>query len=286
MKNISKIIASFSLVMIFVMSCATKEDELQGSDIDTSTPVLNETDIWLRDNYTTPYNIAVYYKWDANKVDLNRYLYPPTTENIIDIMDAVKKIWIDPYTELGGEDFIKRIAPREVVLVGGVNRNPSGTVRLGIADSGNRISLFETDFVDLDERDDLIRFLGTVQHEYCHILNQTVAFNEEEFLRITPSGYTAQWANGSLAEANEQGFLTKYSRKSHTEDFAEIVQTMLSYNNEDYNAIIDAINSEEARENIRRKEAIVANYFQTEFDINIYELQQLVADSITDVLNN
>jgi hypothetical protein len=60
---------------------------------------------------------------------------------------------------------------------------------------------------------------------------------------------------------------------------------MLSYNNEDYNAIIDAIESEDARADIRRKEQIVVDYFKIEFDIDMYELQRVAAENIEEVLN-
>lgn len=283
MKKI-KILAIVTLLTI-VQSCNTKEDLITGSNIDTSTPELNSTDIWLRNNYTTPYNIEVLYNWNESRVDFNRYLYPPTLDKVLPAMEAISTIWLDTYNEVAGNDFVKKIAPREILLVGGINLNSSGTITLGLAEGGKRITFFNTDLVDLSERESLVRFVSTIQHEYCHIINQTVPFDEEAYKSITPSGYTGQWFNESIAEARELGFISDYARSNETEDFAEMVTAMLSYDNAAYNAIIDAISSEQARADIRTKEALVVNYFKSELNVDLYELQRVAAENVLKVLN-
>lgn len=283
MKKI-KILAIVALLTI-VQSCNTKEDLITDSNIDTSTPELNSTDIWLRNNYTTPYNIEVLYNWNESRVDFNRYLYPPTLDKVLPAMEAISTIWLDTYNEVAGNDFVKKIAPREILLVGGINLNSSGTITLGLAEGGKRITFFNTDLVDLSDRESLVRFVSTIQHEYCHIINQTVPFDEEAYKSITPSGYTGQWFNESIAEARELGFISDYARSNETEDFAEMVTAMLSYDNATYNAIIDAISSEQARADIRTKEAIVVNYFKSELNVDLYELQRVAAENVLKVLN-
>ncbi|WP_218598109.1 substrate import-associated zinc metallohydrolase lipoprotein [Polaribacter sp. NJDZ03] len=271
--------------LTLAISCAKTEDTLTESNLDTETPSLNATDIWLRGNYTSPYNIEVFYNWNENRVDFNRYLFPPTVEKVKPAMEAVKAIWLETYREVAGDDFVKLIAPREILLIGGINLNPSGTITLGLAEGGKRITFFNTDLVDLKDRNQLIRFVSTIQHEYTHIINQTVPFDEETFEQITPSGYTAQWFNSSIAEARELGFISDYARSNETEDFAEMVTALLSNDNASYNAIIDAITSEQAKTDIRAKEALVVTYFKSEFDIDIYELQRVAAENVLKVLN-
>lgn len=273
------------VLLIVVQSCNTKENLIKGSDIDTSTPFLNSTDIWLRDNYNTPYNIDVLYNWNNSRVDYNKYLYPPTLDRILPAMEAIKTIWLDTYSEVAGSNFVKKIAPREILMVGGVNLNQSGTITLGLAEGGKRITFFNTDLVDLKDKASLIRFVATIQHEYCHIINQTVPFDEQAYKIITPSGYTAQWFNDSITEARELGFISDYARSSEVEDFAEMVTALLSNDSVAYNNIIDAISSPQAKADIRAKETIVANYFKSEFNIDIYELQRVAAENILKVLN-
>ncbi|MFV0248744.1 MAG: putative zinc-binding metallopeptidase [Tenacibaculum sp.] len=273
-------------VLVCLQACTPKDEDLGKSDIDTSVPPLNATDKWLRANFIEPYNIEVLYKWNENAVDHNRYLYPPIFENVLPAMEAIKTIWLDTYFEVAGPDFVKKIAPREILLVGGVNLNPSGTITLGLAESGARVTFFNTDFVDLKNTGSLVGFVSTIQHEYTHILNQTVPFDEVSFKKITPSGYTAQWFNSSQSEARRLGFISAYARANEHEDFAEMVTAMLSNNNEDYNAIINNINSDEARAAIRSKETLVVNYFKSNFSLDIYELQRVAAENIQKVVNN
>ena len=306
-----------------ITACNQAEDKITESNLDTETPDLNATDLWLRENITTPYNIDVNYQWDEGRVDLDRYLYPPTLSKVVPIMKVIKKVWIDTYSDLGGEDFVKLVAPREFVLVGGSNLNPSGTRTLGFAEGGKNIVLFETDLVDVKNKSQVTRFIQTIQHEYTHILNQQVRYDEEAFKQITPGGYTAQWFNPADEEerfdiANSLGFITDYARLNEGEDFAEMVETILTNNAEDYKQIIDNIKAKiisnavaNALDNldagatqaeidaatqgatvtatpeadnaialIKAKEVIVAEYFKKSFNIDLYELQKLDTDNI------
>ncbi|AUC86394.1 hypothetical protein CW731_14385 [Polaribacter sp. ALD11] len=321
MKNIYILIA-LVIVGLF-QSCSNVDEKLTESNIDITTPGLNSTDSWLRDNYTTPYNIDVTYKWDEGRVDLNRFLFPPTLENVIPIMEAVKIIWIDTYSAVGGEEFVKKIAPRELVLIGGFNLNENGTRTLGFAEGGKNIVLFEADLINLKDKASITRFVRTIQHEYTHILNQQFRFDEEAFKQVTPGDYTSQWFNPAdrterFDIANELGFITDYSRLSHTEDFAEMTATLLSNSAVDYQAILNNISkriidkavsnalgqldatatatevkiatdaatliatpqAEKAIDLIKQKEALVASYFLKQFNVDIYELQRVAAENI------
>lgn len=273
------------LLLILTFSSCESEEKPKESDLDTSIPALTDLDIYLRSNFTTPYNIDVSYLWNDNEVDQNRYLFPPLTENVRPAMEAIKTIWLDTYTEVAGADFVKKIAPRNIFLVGGINLNPSGTITLGFAEGGKKIVFFNVDLVDLKNRSSLIRFVSTIQHEYAHILNQTVPFDEPSYGQITPSNYTAQWFNESTETARELGYITDYSRASPFEDFAEMVNTMLSNTKEDYDAIINNITNEQSRVNLRLKEAFVVDYYLTELNIDFYELQAVAAANIEKVLN-
>ena len=70
-----------------------------------------------------------------------KYLYPATESNVVPILKKLKRIWIDPYTRIAGEDFIKGAAPRQISLIGSwlVNEE-NGTITLGFADSGMKIT--------------------------------------------------------------------------------------------------------------------------------------------------
>lgn len=275
-----------AIMAIIVLSSCSQEDSFEGSDLETTTPKLSVLDTYIRAEYVTKYNIDVLYKWNENVVDNNRFLFPPVEENVQPVLEVVEKIWLNSYSEVGGEDFVKKVAPRQLLLVGGRNFNRSGTILLGLAEGGKRITLFETDLVDVSDKANITRFLSTIQHEYCHILNQTIPFDEDGYGKITPSEYTAQWFNTGIEDARELGFISDYARSSVVEDFAEMVNFMLINSNEEFNAILDGISDEDARENIRKKELIVVDYFDKQWAIDLYELQQVTARNTQEVINN
>ena len=244
--------------VVLLGSCAGDEP-LKDSQLDLSTPPKTALDNWIDTNYLLPYNINVQYKWNPNAVDNNRFLYPPIQAKVQPVLEIVQKIWLESYKAVAGPNFVKNIAPREFVLVGGVNLNTTGTITLGLAEGGKRITFFETDNVDKKNRANIKRFLRTIQHEYIHILNQTKPFDEKSMATITPTGYSSAWYNTSDAVALEEGFLTAYAKSNINEDFAETAATILVSSKAEYAAILAAIVSPVARASIKSKEAIVVN---------------------------
>jgi len=283
MKTKNNLLKIITLALISLLISCSNDDLLTESQLDSTDPTPTALDSWIDINYINPYNIAVYYNWDENKVDIDRFLFPPLQNKVQPALEIVKTIWIDSYTELGGANFVKKIAPREIVLVGGVNLNTTGTVTLGLAEAGQRITLFETDNVDKTNRENVQRFIATIQHEYIHILNQTKPFNEEAFEKITPSGYTTNWYASSISIAREEGFITDYARASAIEDFAEMASIMLTYSKEEYQNILDSIVSEKAKSDIKAKEQLVVSYFKQAFDIDFYALRD-AAERNTDLV--
>lgn len=268
-----------------LIGCAS-EEPLQGSQLDLTQPVKTELDNWIATNYVTPFNIRVEYKWNQNLVDNNRFLFPPFQEKVQPALEIVKSIWLDSYTTIGGDDFVKKIAPREIVLVGGRNLNTTGTITLGLAEGGQRITLFETDLVNKSNRENVKRFIHTIQHEYIHILNQTKPFDEKAFSTITPTGYTSNWYATSTTVAREEGFITDYARSNITEDFAETASIMLVNSKAEYEAILASITSTTAKDNIRKKEALVVRYFKEVFDIDFYKLRDETEKNTNAVIAN
>jgi substrate import-associated zinc metallohydrolase lipoprotein len=288
-------------LLAFLSSC-TGESPLTQSQLNTTAAALNVEDVWINNNYTDPYNIRVYYQWDQKLVDYNRFLFPPMQSKVLSVLEIVKKIWIDSYTTVGGEDFIKKIAPREIVLVGGVNRNSNGTITLGEAAGGKRITLFNTDLVEKTDRFNVTQFVHTIQHEYIHILNQQFPFDEKAYANITPTGYTSSWSDYSTADARKIGFITAYSRSNITEDFAEVAATMLTSTKIEYDKILfDVLNvpiktptptgpktevtldSQKSYDNLKAKEALIVAYFKNSFKMDFYKLRT-VAEANTDIV--
>jgi len=67
------------------------------------------------------------------------------------------------------------------------------------------------------------------------------------------------------------------------EDFAEMTSGMLSMNKTAWDAKINAI-PEEGRKLIRKKEEFVVSYFKSEWNIDLYRLQEVVENQMLSVL--
>ncbi|MEZ0131573.1 substrate import-associated zinc metallohydrolase lipoprotein, partial [Flavobacterium sp. LBUM151] len=195
-------------------------------------------------------------------------------------------IWLKSYSEIGGADFVKKIAPREIVLVGGVNLNSVGTRTLGLAEGGQRVTLFETDYIDQSDRDNVSEFIHTIQHEYIHILNQHKPFDEKAWARITPVGYTADWYNYEIPESNEIGFITSYARSNINEDFAETASMILIYSKAEYAAFLAGIQDPTALAALKAKEALVVKYFKEAYNMDFYALRDAAEINTNAVITN
>lgn len=281
--NIMRRCLALMIVSLLASACRPDDEISPGSNLDTTPGVRNELDTWIYDNYTEPYNIEVVYRWSESLVDQSRYLYPPLLDSIQPALNIVKKLWIEPYTAVGNAYMVEKTAPRQIVLVGGRNVNPSGTITLGIAESGKRIVLFEIDMLDKDSREEITMFIHTIQHEYVHILNQTKPFDEEAYGKITPEGYTAQWFNETDEDSRAEGFITAYARANEREDFAEMASTMLEMSRTEWDDLVESI-EEPGYSRIRMKEQLVVDYYKSEYDIDLYVLQESVYQAIVELL--
>ena len=280
----------------YLLTACENEPALEESQIDTSTPILNELDLWLRQNFINPYNIEVQYKWDINDADVDRFLHPPFERNVKPLAEILQSVWIEPYNAVGGSDFVKTIAPREFVFSGGFNFNPSGnTITLGIAEQGARIILFNIDLLDFDTilyEEDIpndfdVQFavtgpLSTIHHEYAHILNQIEPY-DPVFDIVNPANYTSSWADRSNEEARELGYISAYASSQPSEDFVEMIAYMLIRSSTKWDELVDGISSEQARASIRRKEQLIVEYYQEKFNINFYELRELTYQALLEI---
>lgn len=274
-------------VGILALASCAHEDQPTESYLDFTPKVKTPLDLWIDENYIDPYNISVQYEWNQNVVEQNRFLYPPAIEKVKPALEIIKKIWIDSYSVIGGKDFVKIIAPRDFVLVGGVNVNPDDVSNtLGLAEGGKRISLFQVDYVNKSNRASVTQFVHTIQHEYVHILNQTKPFDVESWAKITPNDYSSNPFSISDTEARKLGFISAYARSNYTEDFAETAAIILLMSKAEYDALLTSITVPAAVTAIKKKEAIVVQYYRDAFNIDFYALRDEAQKNTTAVLNN
>lgn len=298
--NINKALLFFICLALFA-SCK-KDDSLEVDDIpglggDEWTP--NETDAWIYNNLTKPFNISVKYKWDPHEVSdqyILRDFVPAKEEVLIPLMESVKRVWADNYIAEKDSVFFKRYAAKFFSLFGSAIYNVSnGTKVLGIAEGGKKINLLEVNTFRTSKMagyraSDSVQAkmaFHTVHHEAAHILHQTVLY-PLEYKRINVGMYTTNWVNYTDADAHLDGFVTAYSMQDPNEDFVEMVSMMLVEGKAGFDAIVNSINQvsekgttpAQAKAKLRLKEEIVVNYFRTVWGIDFYRLQARVRAAV------
>lgn len=260
------------LLLPFLPACSEEDDvsDIPLPDLSGQTWEKGPIDEWLYENFVLPYNIEVKYRFDRYELALNRTLVPPQEDRIIPVMQTIQQTWIAPYDLAAGPNFIKKLSPKQFVLVGSPQFNPNGTITLGTAEGGRKIVLYLINYFDKQDREAVKQMLHTIHHEFAHILHQTVMY-PEEYKRIT-STYTASWNDYSLADARSRGFITQYARASPDEDFVEMISMMLIEGKAGFNAIVNSAPAE-AQPLLRRKEQFVVSYFKETWNIELYTLQ-------------
>ncbi|WP_412466259.1 putative zinc-binding metallopeptidase [Pedobacter sp. KLB.chiD] len=234
----------------------------------------NSTDIWLDQNFLNPYNIETKYRFDRFELPSGKNITPPLVDQVVPAMEMVRDVWIKPYEAAGGADFIKRIAPRQFVLAGSAEYNSNGSITLGTAEGGRKIVLYVINSFDKTNISSVKQMIQVIQHEYTHILNQTVDFTTE-YQTVSRGGYEANWTQRPLSEAYSLGFITQYARVSPVEDFAEQSSNMLMMGRVQYNSIVATVPAD-AQVKLKKKEQYVVDYFKTAFNIDFYKLQKEV----------
>ncbi|MEO8763430.1 MAG: substrate import-associated zinc metallohydrolase lipoprotein [Ginsengibacter sp.] len=293
MKTIKIIITALSVLLI-ITSCKKEPalgnvDNIPGLGGDTWTP--GPIDTWIFDTLTTPYNIAVKYKWDQGELaaDFGKVLVPPAENQVIPLMGAIKEAWINPYVTEAGLSFFKNISPKFFVLVG----SPAferGAVKLGTAEGGRKVVLYAVnDFrikgmpgYVLSDTANVKQVFHVIHHEYAHILDQNIKF-PVEFSQSSASSYTSDWLNLTPEEAKNEGFISQYAISGSFDDWAETVSLMIVEGKTWFDQYVNSINytgttpngttAAEAQARLRQKESVVISYFKQAWNINFRNLQ-------------
>ena len=197
--------------------------------------VQTETDRWLYENYVVPFNIDVEYKWDATDMmpSIDKQLVPVDEELVIPFMQVMYDVWFSPYEQTAGLDFVKEITPKKVVLVGSPEYE-FGAIKLGQAEGGRKILLLNVNGFDPSDAANVKEFLHTIEHEFAHILHQTVLF-DKNYEKISAGNYLPSgWTSVSDSEARQLGFITPYAMSGKDEDFVEMISMIMVYGREWY----------------------------------------------------
>ena len=272
--------------MILCCSAACSEEQigdrsgqLLGLGGDEYVPT--EIDEWIYDQYTRPYNMEVKYRWNRSELSLNNALVPVKEENVVPVMRAILRGWINPYEQVADPAFIRKLSPKKFVLVGSPKYS-NGTITLGEAEGGRKIVIYRLNWYEAGNTDVLFSVLKTCHHEFGHTMHQAVKY-PQEFENITASGYNSQWTTVSEKESIRLGFVSRYACASPNEDFSDMLAYICVYGRAWFDERVAQAqayyNDPEERKTmtydpvaaLRSKESILVNYMKNVWNIDLYD---------------
>ena len=231
----------------------------------------NDFDRWLKTNYVDEYNIQFKYRFEFNESDAGYNLTPAEYDKAVAMAKLTKYLWLDAYAEVMGTTFIRTYCPKLIHLVGSPQYNTDGSVSIGVAEGGMKITLCNINSLDFENLD--IDFLNywyfhTMHHEFTHILHQTKDY-PTEYKEVTPTNYRSQsWVNLTDQQALDLGFISPYSAMSTDEDLCEMLSTYLTHTQEYWDTLVSKA-SEAGQAAINTKLEILRSYMQDTWNMDM-----------------
>jgi len=283
MKNIKFLLLIVTATLLF-WSCG--EETLDSKSIfEDKEQAMTDFDKWLYDNYTVPYNIEFKYRFDEKESNTTYNLAPARLDKSQALAKLVKHLWIGVYDELLGKEFLAQYSPRIFNLIGSPAYNTQGSIILGTAEGGLKVTLYNVNMIDVENPDiDQLNFwfFKTMHHEFAHILHQTKSYTTD-FNLISATNYqSGSWVNIGDEEALQMGFVTPYGSSESQEDFVELLSVYIT-NTEDYWQSILEIAGDDGSAIIMQKFHIVEDYLKSSWNIDITELREIVLRRSADV---
>ena len=276
-KNIYAILLAF--VASFALMSCSDDDPSSESIFPTTSPKRDAFDKWLLENYTFPYNVEMKYKMEDIESDMKYHLVPADSAKTAKLSIIMKYLWFDAYNEVVGPDFIKENMPRTIHFIGSPAYNSEGTMVLGTAEGGLKITLYMVNSLDdetLKDYDTMNEYyFHTLHHEFTHILNQKIPY-DQSYKLITESGYVSgDWYLISDKTAHQAGFIAPYAMVEPLADFAEMLSGDVTKSRSEWNAILADAGTTGAA-SISAKLDIVRNYMQESWNVDIDQLRAAV----------
>ena len=175
-----------------------------------------------------------------------------------------------------------------MVFIGSSIFNDDGTVTLGTADAGARVTLTEVNDINVNNQQWVFRQLGTIYHEFAHIVHQRYNL-PPNWEKISPQGYTSagSWYNLSDEEALARGFVSPYGTSSYNEDFAEFVAFLLFqpdfyevYYDDEVCTTSACEERNEGRALLRKKYAAILSHYKQHTGVDLLKVREIIQEKL------
>ncbi|HKZ36706.1 MAG TPA: substrate import-associated zinc metallohydrolase lipoprotein [Chryseolinea sp.] len=283
-----KFLSIFLIILGVAASCY--KDESVESPVKDQPFSTDPIDVFIQSNFIDKYGVAVRYKFIDRYLEPDKRVAPVKRELVEPMLNFLTSFWIEPYIGVNnGRRFFENHVPAEVIFIGSPIFNDDGTQILGLADAGARITLTEVNDIDPENLNWVFRQLGTIYHEFAHIVHQRYNL-PPNWQQISPQGYTSpgSWYNITDDEALQRGFVSPYASSSYNEDYAETVAFILffptfyeTYINDTPNCTTpDCIARNEGKARLRTKYNAILSHYEQVTGVDLLAVRAIIQDKL------
>ena len=245
-----------------------------------------EFDLWLDRHYVEPYNINFEYRMPDRETHYAYWVCPPTVEQSVKMAKLIKYVILDGMAELMQDEedpllLAKSYFPRTLFLVGSYEIDGTGTVVLASAENGLQINLLGVNFFDFTSQSSCEQFVGTIIHEFAHILDGNIAV-PVEFDLVTQFGYIGDQYTSAPADYLQNGFLSNYARSTPAEDIAVMVAALVGNDDAWWESTLSQAGST-GRPLLEKKRDIIVSWLRDDFSIDVYEWHDIYTGRVATI---
>lgn len=278
----------FILAVLPIVSCSKDDPDENQSIIQVNSKSKNAFDKWLDNNYVLPYNIRFMYRMETIESDMNYTLVPAIMGYSIPMAHMVKYMCLEAYDEVAGVRFTRNYFPKQIHLIGSPAYNNNGTIVLGVAEGGKKITLYNINSLQtifnngVDAVNDY--YFHTIHHEFSHILHQTKPY-PASFSQISGSDYVSgNWSDEQFISGYlQRGFVSAYAQSSDDEDFAEMISIYITNTSAYWDNLLASAGAGAAK--IKAKFDLIDTYMKKEWGIDLNTLREVIIRRENDVFS-
>lgn len=126
MRTLPRLLLGLGLTALLgtLPSCRQSQDDLSSTSVLRSSAKQTDLDKYIEQEITKPYNIELYYRYREFEIDRSWVTSPAPEGNSLQFANVLKYLFLEPYTEVMGIDFVRRFSPQALVLNGTLGYNP------------------------------------------------------------------------------------------------------------------------------------------------------------------
>ncbi len=287
MKKLSYLL--FTALLLLIIACSEEQ-------IDTSKSLINlekkdqkesKFDTYLYKIYTKPYNIEYHYRLTDKDKNMKYTTTPASLEKSIEMANLIKYMCLDAYDKVAPKGFLRANFPKKITIVGSPAFDDNGNIVGGTAEGGLKIILYDVNAMDVNNLDILFTdYLRVIYHEFSHILHQKVDYSKT-FKDISSQDYLGgSWPSScGKDEVFQKGFVSCYARSDYNEDFVETLAYYLTYNDTQWNSLLEKAKEGGGNAKINSKLQIIKKYMLEVWKIDVDALRNEIQTRANNLKN-